>query len=340
VIRSNSLKYQQNGAGFSPAALYASHKNLVEAEIQRFVPEGYPVSLYQPIRYALTAGGKRIRPVLVLLATEAVGGTTARALPAAVAMELLHTFTLIHDDIIDRADLRRGHPTIHVKWNTNTALLAGDALIALAYKSLLKTATPRLPEIASVFTKALSEVCEGQASDTEFEERMRVSFDDYISMISKKTGAFIVASLWIGALIGNGSDDEIAALRRYGEALGRAFQLQDDLLDITGSETSLGKPVGADLLEGKKTAPLIMALKRARGKEKDLLQSIVRRGKAYPREISRVKRLYEKLGVLKDIQHIIDESAREANSELLFLHESNARRTLRWLAETLARRTC
>jgi len=322
----------------SPREIYASRKRLIERELRRTVPRGSPRSLYPPIHYSLTAGGKRIRPVLVLLAAEAVGGNVNDALPASVAVELLHSFSLVHDDIMDNSNLRRGRPTVHTKWDPNVAILAGDALIGIAYRSLLKSPVERLPEIGRTFTEAVVEVCEGQAFDMEFERMDHVPIPRYVMMIAKKTGALITASSRLGALCGGGSPEEIASLTRFGEALGRAFQVQDDLLDITSSERELGKPVGADLIEGKKTFLLLTALRRAKGEDRTFLRTVVNRGGARRRDIPRVRRMYERLGVVREARRAVDDAIREARACLDGLRDSPAKGALFYLADMLGRR--
>ena len=212
-----------------------------------------------PVHYVFANGGKRIRPVLLLLACKTVGGRVRDALPAAVAIELLHNFTLVHDDIMDKATSRRGRPTVHTKWDQSTAILVGDELMALAYRSLLQTKSARLHAIADTFTQAFVEVCEGQGLDKEFETQRRVSLPRYLTMIEQKTAKVISAAAEIGALVGRGTVRQVTALQRYGLHLGRAFQVQDDLLDVVADEAKFGKTVGRDIVSGKKTYLLIRA---------------------------------------------------------------------------------
>ncbi len=212
-----------------------------------------PRELYEPMAYLLEAGGKRIRPLLLALSCEAVGGSLASCLDAAVAVELLHTFTLVHDDIMDRDGLRRGRPTVHVKWDEPTAILAGDGLVTAAYESLIRASHPNAAVVIRRFTDSLTGLCEGQALDKLFESRPSVTPAEYLDMIEKKTGRLIEASCGIGALLGGGSDEETACLERFGAGLGRAFQIQDDLLDVAADGGLLGKPLCSDILAGKKT---------------------------------------------------------------------------------------
>ena len=194
--------------------LVKKYKILVDKKLDTVSDSRSPKYVYVPVRYAMSSGGKRLRAVLVMLACESVGGNSRSALDAAVAVELLHNFTLVHDDVMDNADLRRGKPTVKKKWNTDVAILAGDQIVAQAYESLLKTRTTRLPEVLDVFTRAFTEVCEGQGLDKEFEQRRSVTVNDYLHMIEKKTARMISAAVEIGALVGGGSPREVKRLDR------------------------------------------------------------------------------------------------------------------------------
>ena len=192
---------------------YQRYKDIVDRQLRLSIKKNEPRSLYQPVQYVLSGGGKRIRPLLVLLACEAVGGSTRQAQHAAVAIEILHNFTLVHDDIMDNAPSRRGRPTVHTKWDTSIAILVGDELVALAYRELLKTQSPYIARVADIFTEGVVEVCEGQAYDKEFEARKHVSLEEYLLMIGKKTGKMVSVASEIGAVIGGGSAAEIRALK-------------------------------------------------------------------------------------------------------------------------------
>jgi geranylgeranyl diphosphate synthase, type II len=295
--------------------------------------------VYEPIRYTLSGGGKRLRAVLVLLSCEAVGGRGAKALDAAVAVELLHNFTLIHDDVMDHAELRRGKPAVHRKWDENVAILAGDELIAQAFRLLLKTKSDRLAQIAGVYTDALVQVCEGQGFDKEFECRQDVTMQEYFRMIAQKTGRVISASMEIGALIGGGSPRQVAMLRRFGEHLGRAFQVRDDLLDITGDPDEFGKRIGGDIVEGKKTFLLVSALGRAAGRDRIVLNSVVPQNTQMQKQIDNVRSVYEKLGAMDAARKEIDRSTRLARRALNGLPRGTAASMLLWLADRLLERS-
>lgn len=318
---------------------YDRYKHLVERSLSGFVREQVPRSLYEPINYVLEGGGKRIRPVLLLLSCEAVGGDPRNAVLAGAAIEILHNFTLVHDDIMDRASSRRGRQTVHTKWDTNVAILVGDELLALAYRALLKTSSPNIQEISKIFTEGVVEVCEGQAYDKEFETRSSVGVKDYILMIDKKTAKMVAVAAEIGGLIGNGSRSSILALRKYGAYVGRAFQIQDDLLDIIGNEQELGKAIGGDIVEGKKTFLLLEALRVARGQSRTLLVDLVKNHGAPRRLIPAYRRLYVETGAIDAARRRIESDIATAKKELHKLPASRAQAMLAWFADMLLNRT-
>ncbi len=293
--------------------------------------------------YVLAGGGKRLRAVLVLLSCEAVGGRVRDAMPAGAAIEIMHNFTLVHDDIMDHAPSRRGRPTVHVRWGVNNALLVGDVLLGIAYRQLLETRTDNLPRLVSLFTTGLIEVCEGQALDLAFGQRATVTVPQYFRMIEKKTGRLISMATEIGALIGGSSPRHTLALRKFGLSLGRAFQLQDDLLDITADEADFGKVIGGDLMEGKKTYLLLAAARRARGRDRRLVRSVLRnggrsiggRGSIVPA----MSAIYHRYGVIRATQRLIRLNSDRAAAALTALPASRARTTLEWLARTLVYRS-
>ena len=296
--------------------------------------------MYEPIRYVLSSGGKRLRAVLTLLACEAVGGKASQAMNAAVAIELLHNFTLVHDDVMDHADLRRGKPTVHQRWDQNVAILAGDELIAQAYRSLLLTRSLRLPQILTVYTDALVRVCEGQGFDKEFECRDDVTLTEYLDMIAKKTGRVIAASLEIGALIGNGSPRQIESLRKFGERIGRAFQVQDDLLDVVGDDEEFGKTIGGDIVEGKKTFLLLTALERANRTDRVILRSVTPNNPQTTNvRIKLVREIYRRTGALDAARNEVERCTLRAQGALKSLPESRSKAILAWLAQQLVERS-
>jgi geranylgeranyl diphosphate synthase type II len=227
--------------------------NNIQQALQRSVKTEFPPSLREPILYFLESPGKKIRPLLTLLSCQAVGGKMDDAMPAAVGIELFHDFTLIHDDIMDKDDLRRGRFTVHKKWGEDSAILVGDLLVGLAYENMLQCHPEHLSRILTLFNETLIKVCEGQALDKEFEKREYVSPLEYIDMISKKTAWLFKLSTQLGAILGGAGEDLVDAMTRFGDSLGIGFQIQDDWLDYTGEESSLGKKVGSDLKLDKKT---------------------------------------------------------------------------------------
>jgi len=323
----------------SPEQRYERHKSAMERYLRGFITEHKPQTLYHPAKYVLIAGGKRIRPVITLLACEAVGGEASNALHAGAGIEIFHNFTLVHDDIMDHAETRRGRLTVHKKWDENVAILSGDALLALAYRALLRTKATRIQEISKVFTEAVVTVCEGQALDKEFETRHRVHVNEYLSMIEKKTGKLVSVAAQIGALIGNAALSDLEALRQYGEYVGRAFQIQDDLLDIVADEKEFGKTIGGDLVEGKKTFLLLEALRRAKGEQKKLLQRVFIDGGVPLKQVGTFRRIYEETGAIDSAKKRIKDDITEAKNQLSKLPASAARETLRWLTDKLLNRT-
>lgn len=218
-----------------------------------------PPELYEPISYLMQLGGKRMRPVLVLISAELFGGNILKALDAAIGIELFHNFTLMHDDIMDKAPLRRGKPTVHAKWNESAAILSGDVMFVEAYKLMIKVEDNILRDVLAVFSDTASGVCQGQQSDMNFEKRDNVGIAEYLLMIRQKTAVLLAGSMQIGALIGGADKDQAALLYEFGENLGIAFQLQDDILDVYGNPEKFGKQVGGDILSNKKTFMLIKA---------------------------------------------------------------------------------
>ena len=224
---------------------------------------GEPKELYEPIAYSMSMGGKRIRPLLTLLACDMFEGEINNAVYPAIAIELFHNFTLIHDDIMDKAPLRRGKETVYRKWNQDIAILSGDTLFAIAYQNLVKTKTEYIPEIINVFNQAAIEVCEGQQLDMNFEKLSNISIEDYINMIRLKTAALISASLKLGAIIGNADEMDVNNIYKFGENIGIAFQLMDDLLDVYSDSVKFGKTNSGDIKTNKKTYLYLIASKIA-----------------------------------------------------------------------------
>ncbi len=247
-------------------------KKLFQAQLEGYAISGNPVQLYDPIRYTLSLGGKRIRPVLALMTGSIFSENTEAIFPAALALEVFHNFTLLHDDIMDNSSLRRNKPTVHVKWNTSTAILSGDAMLILAFQIIQKSDAKNLPQIMDIFTQTALEVCEGQQFDMEFESRMDVSEQEYLRMIELKTAVLLAASMKIGAIAAGAPVRDAELLYEAGINLGLAFQLKDDLLDTFGNTTKFGKRIGGDIIENKKTYLFIVARDQA---EKSVREELI-----------------------------------------------------------------
>lgn len=319
-------------------SFYERERKVIDKKLALALKGRNPSSLYQPASYILESSGKRLRPLLVLLSAKAVGGNIKNVYNAALSVEMLHNFTLVHDDIMDNADLRRGNLTIHKKYNINTAILTGDILAAVAYEFLLRDCKVNAKQALDSFTKGLVEVCEGQSLDTEFETRKNVSLPEYIKMIEKKTAALARMCCELGAYLANGSNSDIRALSDYGKYLGIAFQIQDDLLDITADKFEFGKRIGGDLLEGKKTFLFIEALEKAKGKDKsDLLKIIANKG-IKENKIEYYKKLYEKLGVIEDAKVAIRNYTNKALRSINRLSNKSEVEIFHWLADSLIKR--
>lgn len=258
-----------------------------------------PTGLYQPIDYVLSLGGKRIRPVLTLLACKLFSDDEKQALSTALAVEVFHNFTLLHDDVMDRADTRRGKPTVHKKWNDNTAILSGDAMLIKAYQLLQQAPADKLPVLLDLFSKTAIEVCEGQQYDVDFENDLAVQLPQYIEMIRLKTAVLLAAALKMGAIIGGASLQDANALYDYGINLGLAFQLRDDYLDSFGDPAVFGKKIGGDICCNKKTFLMITALQTASEEQrKELLQWIgCTDATCHEQKIKAVLKIYQDLQI-------------------------------------------
>ncbi len=288
--------------------------------------------------YPLEAGGKRIRPVLVILACQAVGGEVKDCLDAALAVELLHTFTLVHDDIMDHDSIRRGRPTVHAKWDESTAILAGDGLVTMAYRVLLRTEHPELISVLQRFTDGLLALCEGQALDKAFEIRDGVSVEEYNGMIEKKTSKLFEVACEIGAILGDGNVEEREALRRFATCFGKAFQIQDDLLDILSEEEISGKPLGSDLIEKKKTYLTIHFLDSASSSKKARFRRLWGKNPIAREDILEIKALFKGVGTFQEARKDVEELLYEALRSLDPLPPGETKEDLRTLAVKIQER--
>ncbi|MDE6270760.1 MAG: polyprenyl synthetase family protein [Muribaculaceae bacterium] len=252
-----------------------------------------PAGLYEPVRYALAGGGKRLRPLLCVQSCIACGGSAADAMDAAMALEMFHNFTLVHDDIMDHSPMRRGRPSVAARYGENQAILSGDAMLTLASRLASKAPAAVAPRVLAEFNEMALRVYEGQQLDTEFESRKDVTLEEYFEMISLKTGALLASACRIGAMIGGADEATVEALGRYGMELGLAFQLRDDWLDTFGDATTFGKPIGGDILNEKETWLLITARSESRG----ALDAILEEDLEDAEKVAQVTRLYNRLGV-------------------------------------------
>lgn len=291
--------------------------------------ERKPKSLYDPIEYVLAAGGKRIRPSFVLMAYNLFHDDVDRILPVATALETYHNYTLLHDDLMDKADMRRGRPTVHKKWDDNTAILSGDTMLVLAYEHLAKCDTKYLKPALDLFTETALEVSEGQQFDMEFETRNDVAEEEYIEMIRLKTSVLLACALKMGAVVAGASDADANALYAFGEKVGLAFQLQDDLLDVYGDPKVFGKAIGGDITSNKKTFMLINAFNRADAGTRAELERWTTATEFDPAEkIAAVTEIYNRLGIDKLAEQRIKEYFEQSRQHLDELSVSDDRKAV------------
>ncbi|MEF9949827.1 MAG: polyprenyl synthetase family protein [Mucinivorans sp.] len=300
----------------------------IEAEVSRLPLPSEPEGLYTPIKYIMEDGGKRMRPLLCVLACEMFCGQAMRAKAPALAIEVFHNFTLLHDDIMDRASVRRSRPTVHTLWGDNTAILSGDAMMIFAYTLLAKSEV--FDDVFAVFSRSAIEVCEGQQLDMEFEKRDSVSGDQYIEMIRLKTASLMASALVMGAIEGGASPLEQAALYRFGELLGLAFQIQDDRLDTYGDAATFGKNIGGDIAEGKQTFLKIVASEAA---DNDHDRAVLHNS----REYDQVRALYDKYGVEQLARQAIEQYYDQA-IDCLAIFSPDQREHLEIYAQMILRR--
>lgn len=272
--------------------------SMVNEYIDTLPYDRQPASLYDPIRYVLSLGGKRIRPVLMLLGYNLYKDNPEKILSNACGLETYHNYTLLHDDLMDKADMRRGNPTVHKKWDDNAAILSGDSMLVLSYQRMMQCDEKHLKAVLDLFTETALEIGEGQQYDMEFETRDDVREEEYIEMIRLKTSVLLACALKIGAILADASEEDQENLYRFGEQIGLAFQLQDDYLDVYGDPKVFGKNIGGDITSNKKTFMLINAALRAKGEDKAELERWIN-AEQFDREekVSAVTALYDKLGI-------------------------------------------
>ena len=304
-----------------------------------------PKGLYEPIAYTLETGGKRIRPTLALTAAEAIingglinGDAIDHVLPAALALEVFHNFTLLHDDVMDRAEVRRGRPTVHAKWNDNTAILSGDQMLIEAYKLLAQVPADKVAGTLKLFNEMATGVCEGQQYDMDFEHMSQVTIPDYMQMIEKKTSVLLAYAMRIGGYIAGANEAEQEALYQYGLHIGLAFQIQDDILDVYGDPKTFGKAIGGDICANKKTFLLLSALENADAESKAELYQWLLVTDRNEEKIAAITNIYTRLGVREAGEAVMEEHTAQALAQLDKLPQNDATERLRKLAEQLATR--
>ena len=319
-----------------------TYKELVSHVQQIFANENFtgdPSNLFAPIDYTLALGGKRLRPLMLLAATDLFGGDIRSAHHAAIAVEVFHNFTLLHDDLMDRSPLRRGQPTVYCKWNENTAILSGDAMTALAWRHLLATpnATPRLYE---TFNEMCMDIYRGQQYDMDFEQRNDVSIPEYMEMIRLKTAVLIAGALRMGAICANANPDDEERLYHFGNAIGLAFQLRDDLLDAYGDTATLGKQTGSDIRDNKKTFLFLHALEKGNTQQQQRLLALFNTTPDDPTDkINEVIDIYNHLDIRNDVDALIADYHNKALTALdAICRPENDKTTLLQIANSLLNR--
>lgn len=313
----------------------------VTTALEQLPYDRQPQGLYAPIKYVLSLGGKRIRPVLMLMAYNMYREDVDRIMPVALGLEVYHNFTLLHDDLMDRADVRRGKPCVHKVWNDNTAILSGDNMLVMAYQMMSRCPSSALPSVISIFTETALQIDEGQQYDMEFEQRTDVTEREYLEMIRLKTSVLLACALQIGALLGGASEADAQALYVYGEKVGLAFQLQDDYLDVYGDFETFGKAIGGDILCNKKTFMLINALAHAPEHLRAELQGWLAATEYDPAEkIEAVRHIYTQVGVDQMAKEKISFYIAQAEDALHALPVAEERKEIlrQWTEQLLGRK--
>ena len=297
---------------------------------QQYLQLKKPTTLYEASQHLPFAGGKRVRPFLTMISCESVSGDSQKALPFAAALELMHNFTLVHDDIMDHSQLRRNLPAVHVKFGEPAAILAGDLLFAKSFEAILHTSVDfqTFIQLQKDFTNCVIDICEGQQLDIEFEQRKTITVQEYLDMISKKTGALFELSGKGGGLIGGGNPQEVLALKTYGMALGLAFQIWDDYLDMSSTATTLGKDIGNDIRNGKKTLIAVHSLFHATGKQKRLLDDIFGNRRASEQDVMTVYDIFREVGSVEYAQQRALYYTKQAKDAITILNQSDAKELL------------
>ncbi|MEE2953777.1 MAG: polyprenyl synthetase family protein [Bacteroidota bacterium] len=312
---------------------------LIEQEIENLKLPESPRKLYNPIQYILSLGGKRIRPILLLLSHQLFNENIKSALPAALSIEVFHNFTLLHDDIMDKAPLRRGYSTVHNKFGYNNAILSGDTMLIKAYELLLETKNKNINQVLNIFNSIAIKVCEGQQLDMDFESKMNVSIDEYLDMIKYKTSMLFAGGLQIGGVLGGCDKKESKALYNFGIDIGIAFQLQDDLLDLYSESSTFGKKQGGDILVNKKTVLYLKALDLANMKQKRILVKCFSDISMNPdKKISVVKSIFDELDIVSYTTKLIGSYYNKSIEHLKDLNSSNKKQLIIFIENLLSRR--
>jgi geranylgeranyl diphosphate synthase type I len=309
--------------------------NFFNTQLEKFIKGGTPETLYKAMRYLPLAGGKRLRPVISMISCEAVNGDIIKAIPLSIACELAHNFTLVHDDIMDKSKMRRGLPSVHIKYGESTAIIAGDLLLIKAFESMHKT-TLNFNVFKNVeygLIDCIREISEGQQLDMEFEERKMVSEQEYLEMIRKKTAVFFQYASEAGAIIGGANTEQSSALSQYGLNLGLGFQIWDDYLDVGSNLETLGKDIGNDIRNGKKTLIACHCLKNAKGKDKNIIDKIFGNPKATDEQVKNIYDLFRKTGSTEYAKEKAINFANIAKTSLNVINNSDAKQILINLAD-------
>ncbi len=316
----------------------SAYTNYIEREIARLDFPLHPSNLYDPLRYFMQLGGKRMRPILTLLGAELFGEQKENAINAALSVETFHNFSLIHDDIMDEAPLRRNQATVHEKWNQNIAILSGDVLFVKAFQLLAKHDLKHLSQLLDLFNKTAIEVCEGQQMDMDFETRTDVSIDEYIEMIRLKTSVLLGCALEMGAIIANASENDKRHLYEFGQNIGIAFQIQDDILDLYADPEKFGKQVGGDVISNKKTLLNLKALELATSNQQDYLKELAVE-KDHSKKIIETTQIYNEIGAKEACEVVMQAYYEKAVTALNAIEiDQNQKIPLQKLAENLMKR--
>jgi geranylgeranyl diphosphate synthase type II len=314
--------------------LYSKYRKRIDDEIAKVPLPSIITKFRDPLLYPLQGKGKRFRPFLLLMVGESLGKNINKLLPAALAVEILHTFTLVHDDIMDQDKVRRGLPTVHEKWNSGMAILSGDGLFALAYRKLMQLEYPRIKSITIRISETLLKICEGQVRDMNFEQKLDVTPRDYLKMVRLKTGELIGLSCALGAMLAEAEEEIVERLHSFGLILGQAFQIQDDILEISSDQEQMGKSLGSDFVAGKKTYPLTVVLSKLKEEEKKNFMSFLKKN-SYNRKD--VMNKFEQYNAIKEGEQLVSTLINNALKELEKC-PSSTRTRLKYVVDLISNR--